>query len=415
MSLQRTDGILCLDDVRLDQVADRFGTPTYVYSWNDIETRYHELAGALAQIEHRICYSVKANSNLSILDHLDKLGASFDIVSGGELERLIVAGIAPSRAIFSGVGKSVEEIDFALKAGIGCINMESTAELERIESRSNLLSKVAPVSVRLNPDVDANTHPYISTGLRQNKFGVAELEAVEMCRYAHKSPRLNILGLGCHIGSQINQTEPFVEALDHLIRLQQTLSEEGIKIEHLDLGGGLGIRYADEEELDIASYAEAVSNKLSRLNIELLIEPGRYLVAESGLLLTRVEYLKPSHVPDQPNYAIVDAAMNDLIRPALYQAYHQVRSVGRSTTDSVRWDIVGPICESGDFLALQRDLALSEDSLLAILSTGAYGFVQSSNYNSRPRSAEVMIQDNDMRLVRVRESVSDLLHHERIV
>ena len=415
MSLDRTDGILCLDGVRLDEVADRFGTPTYVYSWTNIEARYRDLARALADTRHRICYSVKANSNLAILHHLSELGANFDIVSGGELERLMVVGISPSQAIFSGVGKSVAEIDFALKAGIGCINMESTAELERIEARSGLLGKIAPVSVRLNPDVDANTHPYISTGLRKNKFGVAETEAIEMCHYAHKSESLKIFGLGCHIGSQINQTAPFIEALDHLIRLTHQLSDEGIELAHLDLGGGLGIRYADEEELDIASYAAAVSEKLEGLNVELLIEPGRYLVAEAGLLLTRVEYLKPSRVADQPNYAVVDAAMNDLIRPALYQAYHQVLSVGADAIDSCRWDIVGPICESGDFLALQRDLDLSEGSLLAILSTGAYGFVQSSNYNTRARSAEVMIRSNELQLVRDRESISDLLRLERIL
>jgi diaminopimelate decarboxylase len=293
--------------------------------------------------------------------------------------------------------------------------MESTAELERIEARSSLLGKIAPVSVRLNPDVDANTHPYISTGLRKNKFGVAETEAIEMCRYAHKSESLKIFGLGCHIGSQINQTAPFIEALDHLIRLTHQLSDEGIELAHLDLGGGLGIRYADEEELDIASYAAAVSEKLEGLNVELLIEPGRYLVAEAGLLLTRVEYLKPSRVADQPNYAVVDAAMNDLIRPALYQAYHQVLSVGADAIDCCRWDIVGPICESGDFLALQRDLDLSEGSLLAILSTGAYGFVQSSNYNTRARAAEVMIRSNELQLVRDRESISDILRLERIL
>ena len=364
MSLDRTDGILCLDGVQLDEVADRFGTPTYVYSWNNIEARYRDLTGVLADTRHRICYSVKANSNLAILHHLSELGANFDIVSGGELERLMVVGISPSRAIFSGVGKSVAEIDFALKAGIGCINVESTAELERIEARSILLGKIAPVSVRLNPDVEADTHPYISTGLRKNKFGVAETEAIEMCRYAHESQSLKIFGLGCHIGSQINQTAPFIEALDHLIGLTHQLSDEGIELAHLDLGGGLGIRYADEEELDVASYAAAVSEKLEGLNVELLIEPGRYLVAEAGLLLTRVEYLKPSRVADQPNYAVVDAAMNDLIRPALYQAYHQVLSVSADTTDSCQWDIVGPICESGDFLALQRDLDLSEGCLL---------------------------------------------------
>ena len=415
MSLDRKDGILSLDSVRLDQVAARFGTPTYVYSWDAIEARYQELVGALKNTRHRICYAMKANSNLAILHHLNQLGSNFDIVSGGELERLMVADISPSRAIFSGVGKSVSEIDFALKAGIGCMNMESTAELKRIETRAHLLGKIAPVSVRLNPDVDVNTHPYLSTGLRQNKFGVAEPEALEMCRHAHQSQNLEILGLGCHIGSQINQTAPFIEALDHLIKLTHQLSGEGIDVEHLDLGGGLGISYANEVELDVGAYAAAISEKLKGLSVELLIEPGRYLVAEAGLLLTRVEYLKPSGVPDQPNYAVVDAAMNDLIRPALYQAYHQVVSVDRDGKNSCQWDIVGPICESGDFLALQRDLDLSEGSLLAILSAGAYGFVQSSNYNTRTRSAEVMICRNDMHLVRDRESISDLLRHERIL
>jgi len=414
MPLDQTDGILSLDSVRLDHIADRFGTPTYVYSWNDIADRYRNLEGALADTRHRICYSVKANSNLAILHQLSKLGANFDVVSGGELERLMVVGIPISLAIFSGVGKSVAEIDFALKAGIGCFNMESTAELLRIDARANLLGKKAPVSVRLNPDVDADTHPYISTGLRKNKFGVAETEAIEMCRHAHKSQNLEFLGLGCHIGSQINQTAPFVEALEHLIKLTHQLANEGIEVAQLDLGGGLGIRYADEEELDVTSYATAISEPLKDLDVELLIEPGRYLVAESGLLLTRVEYLKPSRMAGQPNYAVVDAAMNDLIRPALYQAYHRVVSVGSDVQDSCRWDIVGPICESGDFLALQRDLDLSEDSLLAILSTGAYGFVQSSNYNTRTRPAEVMIRDEDMLLVRDRESIGDLLRHERV-
>lgn len=421
MAIQRQGDTLHVDGVSLTAIAERFGTPTYVYSWSDIAARFHALDDALAALDHRICYAVKANSNLTILSRLSALGAGFDIVSGGELERVLAAGGDPSKVVFSGVGKSVEDIDFALKAGISCFNVESASELTRLESRAALLHRVAPVSVRLNPDVDAKTHPYISTGLKHNKFGVPESLAIELYRHTHESPHLEVVGMDCHIGSQIGDVEPYADAMDHLLGLADRLAGENIEVSHLDLGGGLGIAYDDEQAIDVGAYGELVTRKIAARNrsnvkpLTFMVEPGRYLVGNSGVLLTRIEYLKPAPGEGFKSFAVVDAAMNDLIRPALYDAYHHVEPVTHSESTPQRWDLVGPVCESGDFLAIDRELAIDEGGLVIIEAVGAYGFVQSSNYNTRARPAEVLIDGGSAHEIRRRESTSDLFRLERIV
>ncbi|MDE0473415.1 MAG: diaminopimelate decarboxylase, partial [Gammaproteobacteria bacterium] len=336
----------------------------------------------------------------------------FDIVSGGELERVMLAGGDPGRVIFSGVGKSTAEIDFAIKAGIGCFNVESVQELERLEERARLLSRVAPVSVRVNPDVDAQSHPYISTGLKQNKFGVPEGQALEMYRRAAASSVLDVRGIDCHIGSQIEDSAPYIAARDRLFGIVDTLSGEGIHLDHLNLGGGFSIRYQDEANFDVETFSRDVAEPVAARGLTLVIEPGRYLVADAGVLLTRVEYLKPAPAEGYRNFAVVDAAMNDLLRPALYQAWHRVEEVTASGATPQPWDIVGPVCETGDFLALDRDLALEEDALLAVFGAGAYGMVLASNYNSRSRPPEVLVQGDEFRVVRRRETVRDQLAPE---
>ena len=407
----RTDNALCVEDVCLTAIADAVGTPAYVYSQSAIEARYRRLSQHLGDAS--ICYSVKANSNLAILRLMQSLGAGFDIVSGGELERVLLASGNPERVIFSGVGKSVAEIDFAIKAGIGCFNVESVQELDRLEARARLLSKVAPVSVRVNPDVDAQTHPYISTGLKQNKFGVPEAQALEMYRRAAASDVFDVRGIDCHIGSQIEDSASYVAARDRLFRIVDTLSSEGIDLEYLNLGGGFSIRYRDESDFDVEGFARDVAGPVTARGLTLVIEPGRYLVADAGVLLTRVEYVKPAPAEGYRNFAVVDAAMNDLMRPALYQAWHRVEPVIASMAAPRRWDIVGPVCETGDFLALDRDLALEEDALLAILGAGAYGMALASNYNSRSRPPEVLVHGDAFRVVRRRETVRDQLVPER--
>lgn len=409
------DGQLCADDVPLSQIADAVGTPTYVYCWVDIETRYQELGRVLAGLNHRICYAVKANSNLSILARLAALGASFDIVSGGELERLLRAGGSAANVVFSGVGKSEVDIDFALKCGIGCFNVESASELERLAGRAKLLGRRAPVSVRVNPDIDAATHPYIATGLKESKFGVPAPLALDLYLRAASSAHLTVVGIDCHIGSQVTDPKPFENALSALLKLVDALASEGIALQHVDIGGGFGVNYDDAKPLDLAALGQALNARLADRDMELLVEPGRYLVAEAGVLLTRVEYLKPAATSDHRNFAIVDAAMNDLIRPALYQAWHKVDVVSPAETPARSWNVVGPVCESGDFLALDRELALAEGGLLAIGTAGAYGFVQSSNYNSRPRAAEVLVDGGEFAVARRRETVSDLIGLENIV
>ena len=415
MPLSRSGGLLHVDGVALADVAAAVGTPTYVYSWPDIRARYRQVEEALAGLRHRICYAVKANSNLSVLARLASLGSGFDIVSGGELERVLRAGGDPRRVVFSGVGKSAAEIGFAIKCDIDCFNVESPAELDRIAQQAELLGRCARVSMRVNPDVDANTHPYVATGLKESKFGVPPSLALELYRRAAASPALEVVGVDCHIGSQIADVQPFQAALAALMELFDALDEEGIALRHVDIGGGFGVTYRDEPPFDLTAFGALLREALAGRDLELLLEPGRYLVADAGVLLTRVEYLKPAPAPGHRHFAVVDAAMNDLIRPALYQAWHDVEAVAESAACRQRWDIVGPVCETGDFLALARLLAIEEGDVLAIKSAGAYGFVQSSNYNSRPRAAEVIVEGDDFSVARRREAVADLVRLEAIV
>jgi len=408
------DQVLHADGVALQAIAEQVGTPVWVYSRAHFESRYRGLLAALSPLQPEICYAVKANSNLGVLRCFAELGAGFDIVSGGELQRVLGAGGDPGRVVFSGVGKTVEEIDFALKLGIACFNVESAPELERIAARAALLGTRAAISLRVNPDVDAGTHPYISTGLRRNKFGVPIDTARELYRRARALPSLSVRGIDCHIGSQIASPAPLLEALVSLLRLIDDLAAEGIVLSHLDLGGGLGVRYRDEPDFDVASYGSLLNTALAGRDLQLVLEPGRYLVANGGVLLTRVEYLKPGATADAPNFAIVDAAMNDLIRPALYQAYHGITRVTPPGPDaSTRvWQVVGPVCETGDFLGHDRELALAPGDLLALHSAGAYGMAQSSNYNTRSRAAEVLVEQDSFRVVRRRETVRDQLRLE---
>ena len=405
----RIDNVLGIEDVPLTAIAEAVGTPAYVYSRAVIEDRFRRVSEALQPGPARICYAVKANGNLAILALMKELGAGFDIVSGGELERVLRAGGEPGDVVFSGVGKSVAEIDFALKVGIGCFNVESAPELARLEARARLLSRVAPVSIRVNPDVDAQTHRYISTGRKENKFGVPEDVAMDMYRHAAASEVLDVRGIDCHIGSQIAALEPYAAARDRLFRMVDTLAAEGIEVAHMDLGGGFGVRYADEAAFDVEAYGREVAASVFARGMELLVEPGRYLVADAGVLLTRVEYLKPDTGAGTRNFAVVDAAMNDLIRPALYEAHHHVETVVAGDAAPRRWDVVGPVCETGDFLALDRQLAIEEGSVLAVCGAGAYGMVLSSNYNGRGRAAEVLVSGGDFRVVRRRETVGDQL------
>jgi diaminopimelate decarboxylase len=408
------DGVLHADGVALTTIAEQIGTPVYVYSRAHFEARYDALVAALRPLDAEICFAVKSNSNLGVLRCFAALGAGFDIVSGGELQRVISAGGDPSRVVFSGVGKTVEEIDFALKLGIACFNVESAAELARLAERAALLGRIAPVSLRVNPDVDAGTHPYISTGLKRNKFGVPIERAKSLYREAHRHPALAVRGIDCHIGSQIGSPAPLLEALGSLLRLVDELAAEGIELSHLDLGGGLGVSYRDEPDFDVDAYGRALKAALAGRRLKIVLEPGRYLVANGGALLTRVEYLKPGAAADAPNFAIIDAAMNDLIRPALYQAWHGIVRVTPpgAAAEARTWQVVGPVCETGDFLGHDRDLALAEGDLLAVLSAGAYGMVQASNYNTRSRPAEVLVEGDSFRVVRRRETVRDQLRLE---
>jgi len=400
------------DGVSLDDIAAAVGTPTYVYSAPAIRAAVTRLQHAFADRDIGLRYAVKANSNLAILQLMQSLGTGFDIVSGGELSRVLAAGGDPGTVVFSGVGKKIEEIDLALKVGIECFNIESAAELERVSGRAGLLNLVAPISLRVNPDVDAGTHPYISTGLKQNKFGIPMHSALALYQQAAADPHLRVMGIDCHIGSQINTSAPLIEALRSVLALVDELRQQGIEVEHIDLGGGMGVSYHDEVALDLEAYAAEVQQLMARRPQRLLLEPGRCLVANAGVLLTRVEYLKPT-ADDAPNFAVVDAAMNDLIRPALYQAWHDVQPVNLHPTGSPsRWDIVGPVCESGDFLARERDLCLAPGTLLAVASAGAYGMVQASNYNSRGRACEVLVDAHQFRVIRRRETIQDQLRLE---
>jgi len=413
----RQDGVLHAEGVSLEAIAEGVGTPVYVYSRSHMEHRYRTLVAALEPRGADICYAVKANSNLSVLRCFAELGAGFDIVSGGELQRVVTAGGDPGRVIFSGVGKRTDELDLALKLGIRCFNVESAAELERLAGRARVHGRRAPVSVRVNPDVDARTHPYISTGLKHSKFGVAVPDARELYRRASADDALDVVGIDCHIGSQITDSEPLLAALDGLLELVDELRRDGISLSHIDLGGGLGVRYhagTDEEDFDAGGYGAALNQRLADRPERLVLEPGRYLVANAGVLLTRVEYLKPATDAAGSHFAVVDAAMNDLIRPALYQAWHDVLPVKAAGAGAQqrRWSVVGPVCESGDFLAHDRELSLAGDDLLVLCTAGAYGMVQSSNYNTRGRPAEVLVQGSRWQVIRRRETVRDQLAAE---
>ena len=410
-TLHRIDGRLHLEDVALDTLAERFGTPLYVYSRAALEAAYRSYAEAFSATPHLICYAVKANSSLAILNLFARLGAGFDIVSGGELARVLAAGGDPGKVVFSGVGKTADEMRAALKAGILCFNVESVSELHRLDRVAGELGQVAPVSFRVNPDVDPKTHPYISTGLKENKFGVPIADAPELYRLAASLPNLRVTGIDCHIGSQLTDLSPLADAADRVLALVDRLAAEGITLHHIDLGGGVGIRYHDETPPDLAAYGRTLATRFAGRSERLLLEPGRSLVGNAGLLLTRVEYLKPG---EDRNFAIVDAAMNDLMRPALYEAYHAIVAVSERRTQPLRYDVVGPICETGDFLGFARDLAIEEGDLLALLSAGAYGMSMASNYNSRPRAAEVLIDKNKIHLIRERETLDRIMAGERL-
>ena len=406
------NGVLHAESVPLTAVAERFGTPCYVYSRAALTNALLEFQQELAGLDALVCYAMKANSNLAVLNVFARLGAGFDIVSGGELQRALAAGGDPQKIVFSGVGKRVDEIRQALDAGILCFNVESAAELERLNEVAGAHGCKAPISLRVNPDVDAKTHPYISTGLKENKFGVAFEEALALYRRAAELPHLTISGIDCHIGSQLLDAAPFAEALDKLLQLVDRLQAEGIHLHHIDLGGGLGIRYRDETPPSIQAYLAPLLGELKNRRLKILFEPGRRLVGNAGALLTRVEYLKPG---EAKNFAIVDAAMNDLARPALYDAWHDIQPVAPRSGPSRPWEIVGPVCESSDFLGRERGLDLQAGDLLAVMSAGAYGMTMSSNYNTRPRAAEVMIDGDTMHLIRRRETINDLYAHETLL
>ncbi|GLH51461.1 diaminopimelate decarboxylase [Pseudomonas lactis] len=406
------DGELFAEGVALSAIAQRFGTPTYVYSRAHIQAQYRSFTDALDGVPHLVCYAVKANSNLGVLNVLARLGAGFDIVSRGELERVLAAGGQAEKIVFSGVGKSRDDMRRALEVGVHCFNVESTDELERLQVVAAEMGVRAPISLRVNPDVDAGTHPYISTGLKENKFGIAIADAEDVYIRAAQLPNLEVLGVDCHIGSQLTTLPPFLDALDRLLGLIDRLGECGIYLHHIDLGGGVGVRYRDEEPPLIADYIQAVRERIEGRDLTLMFEPGRYIVANAGVLLTQVEYLKHTEHKD---FAIVDAAMNDLIRPALYQAWMDVTAVTPRASEARAYDIVGPICETGDFLAKDRELALEEGDLLAVHSAGAYGFVMSSNYNTRGRTAEVLVDGDQAFEVRRRETVAELYAGESLL
>ncbi|WP_282340205.1 diaminopimelate decarboxylase [Pseudomonas sp. PS02288] len=411
-SFNYRDGSLFAEGVALSAIAERFGTPTYVYSRAHIEAQYRAYADALAGVPHLVCFAVKANSNLGVLNLLARLGAGFDIVSSGELERVLAAGGDAGKVIFSGVGKSRDDMRRALEVGVHCFNVESTDELERLQEVAAEQGVSAAISLRVNPDVDAGTHPYISTGLKENKFGIAIADAEAVYARAASLPNLKVLGVDCHIGSQLTSLPPFLDALDRLLALIDRLAERGIAIRHLDLGGGLGVRYKDETPPLASDYIAAVRQRIAGRALTLVFEPGRSIVANAGVLLTQVEYLKHTEHKD---FAIVDAAMNDLIRPALYQAWMDVVPVQQRDGEKRRYDLVGPICETGDFLAKDRELALAEGDLLAVRSAGAYGFVMSSNYNTRGRAAEVLVDGEQAYEVRRRETLEELYAGESLL
>jgi diaminopimelate decarboxylase len=407
VSYSYRNGALHAEDVALEEIARRFGTPCYVYSRAAIASAYGEFSRALSGRDSLVCYSVKANSNLAVLALLARLGAGFDIVSGGELARVLAAGGDPGKTLFSGVGKSEAEIGFALEKAIGCINVESEAELARVERVARRAGRRAPVALRVNPDIDPKTHPYISTGLRESKFGVSHEDAHRLYLAAARLPGVEVVGIGCHIGSLLTEARPFIAAVERLVELVARLESSGIRLKHIDVGGGFGIRYKDETPEPVATFVAGALAALGQRREKLIFDPGRSIVGNAGVLLTRVEYVKPG-------FLVVDAAMNDLIRPALYGAWHDVKTVRESAPGEAVSDIVGPVCESADFIAKGRHLAAAEGDLLAVASAGAYGMSMSSNYNSRCRAAEVLVEGSSAHLVRRRESVGELFAHERI-
>ena len=411
--IQYQNGEMYAEQVPLRQIAATYGTPCYVYSRAAIEQQWHAFDQALVGRKHLICFAVKANPNLAVLNVLVRLGSGFDIVSGGELARVIAAGGDPAKVVFSGVGKRADEMQYALEQGIKCFNVESHAELERLHQVAVTMDVPASVSLRVNPDVDAKTHPYISTGLKHNKFGVACDQALDFYRRAAALSHIQIVGMDCHIGSQITELPPFLDALESVLTLAEQLAAEGIKLDHLDLGGGLGICYQDEQPPHPTAYATALQERLGDLPYTILLEPGRAIVANAGVLLTQVEYLK--HGEDK-HFAVVDAAMNDLLRPALYDAWQAIQPVVQtSAAEMQQYDVVGPVCETGDFIGKARQLALTEGDLLAVRSAGAYGFSMASNYNSRPRPAEVMVDGEQLYSVRRRETVDELFQTETML
>lgn len=407
------NGVLHAEQVALTELAEQYGTPLYVYSRSALEQAFQAYDSALGDWPHQVCFAVKANSNIAVLNVLAQQGAGFDIVSQGELERVLAAGGDPANVVFSGVGKQAAEMARALEVGVGCFNLESEDELERLNEVACQLGKVASVSVRVNPDVDAQTHPYISTGLKDNKFGIDINRASEVYRRAADLPGVRVVGIDCHIGSQLTDISPFLDALDRLLVLVDQLESDGIKIEHLDLGGGLGVRYQDETPATPEEYISAIKSRLGERRYTLYFEPGRSIAANAGVFLTQVEFLK---LNDHKNFAIIDGAMNDLIRPSLYSAWQDIKPLVATSDAPVRtYDLVGPVCETGDFLGKDRQLALKQGDLLAVMSAGAYGFVMASNYNSRGRAAEIMVDGSQAHQIRERETLASLFQGEKLL
>jgi diaminopimelate decarboxylase len=404
---------LFAEDIAVQDIVNKYGSPCYIYSRATLERHWHAFDKAFKEHPHLICYAVKANSNIGLLNLLARLGSGFDIVSLGELERVIAASGDPKKIVFSGIGKREDEILAALKIGIRCFNIEVPDELDRINRLAEILGVIAPVSFRVNPNVDAKTHPYISTGLKENKFGIDIDQALTEYSRAATMPNINIIGIDCHIGSQLTETGPFLDALDKLLQLVLALKADNINLHHLDLGGGLGIRYNTEVPPEPADYIKLILERLGTTNFEILLEPGRAIVGNAGILVTQIEYLKPTA---HKNFAIVDAAMNDLMRPSLYSAWQEIIPVIKNSNElEKRWDIVGPICETGDFLGKERMLKIAQGDLLAIRSSGAYGFSMSSNYNSRPRIPELMVDGNQVHVIRERESLVQLWNGEYLL
>ncbi|WP_455202745.1 diaminopimelate decarboxylase [Kaarinaea lacus] len=410
---EHKNGVMFAEDVDLRSMASEVGTPCYVYSRATLERHWHAFNDVFAGQDHLVCYAVKANSSLAVLNVLARLGSGFDIVSVGELERVLKAGGDPGKVVFSGVGKTAVEMRRALEVGIYCFNVESTPELDRLNQVAKEMGQRAPVSIRVNPDVDARTHPYISTGLKQNKFGIDIASALSIYEHAHGLEHLNVVGVDCHIGSQLSEVDPFVDSLKRLMALIEQLNARGINLHHVDVGGGLGITYQDETPPSPQDYATAILNELKDQGLKIILEPGRAIAGNAGVLLTEVQYIKPG---TEKNFAIVDAAMNDLLRPALYQAWQAIVPVEpRDNAPSMTYDVVGPVCETGDFLGKDRALAIEPGDLLAVRSAGAYGFTMSSNYNTRPRAAEVMVDGDQYHVVRQRESFDDLVKGESLL